>query len=238
MTVTYVGAGSTVTSTSTGPATLAVPSGAVVGDILIAYATGKCQTDGVIPEVDIPPGWTEAGTIIGDFPSSPRELYLGVWFKRYAASGDPTVFTFPGAFIGSSLRGWAMRVTAWRGIINPGLASTIAYDNAAPLSPFTPGSPTLDREATVFSVVSHASTAGPTLDTANGFVRRSTVGLPTALAFASIAADEDTQPAGTAIVPDWAVGTTSGSRIAGVTFALASTRSGRLGLNTMRIGAA
>lgn len=118
MTVSYIGAGSTVTSTSSGPATLAVPSGAAVGDILIAYATGKCQTDGVLPVVDPPPGWTEAGTIIADFPSSVRELYLGVWFKRYAASGDPTVFTFPASFLGSSLRGYAARMTAWRGIIN------------------------------------------------------------------------------------------------------------------------
>ena len=238
MTVSYVGAGPTETSTTVLEADMTLPAGVVAGDFLIACATGKCQTDGTLPFVDPPPGWTEAGTIIADFPTSVRELYLGVWFKRYEASGDPTVFTFPASFLGSTLRGYAIRITGWRGIVNPGLASNTQVDDAGPISPFTPTSPTLVREATVFSVVTHASTSGPTLDTANGFVRRSTVGLSGATAFASIAADEDTQPAGAAIVPDWAVGTGSGSRTAAVTFALASVGgAGGLGWNGLHFNA-
>ena len=49
MTVTYGGAGPTRTSTTNGTATMTLPIGVVAGDFLIATATGKCDTEGVVP---------------------------------------------------------------------------------------------------------------------------------------------------------------------------------------------
>ena len=169
-TITFVGAGAMVVSTTSGGAlTPAIPGGTQVDDVALAFVVGR-PTDTSEPAA--PAGWTKRT------PTSLRsvgtnDLKVIVFYKVLLGGDTNPSFTVPSSWSGTG-GGMAAAIGVWRGVdtVTPFDVADVASNTAATTTWTPTSTTTATANALVVSVVGAADDNALAMGTANGFTAR------------------------------------------------------------------